>query len=103
MHLRGAAFDFDIAGENGQVETLLRVKPYRFNWQMNYVLKKPRPLAKGTVLRWTGYFDNSANNPFNPDPSAEVTWGEHTRDEMMIGFFEIAVDPDMDKQRYFAR
>jgi hypothetical protein len=103
MHLRGVAFDFDITGENGRVETLLRVKPYRFDWQLNYILKQPRLLAKGTVLRWTGYFDNSANNPLNPDPSAEVTWGERTSDEMMIGFFDVAVDPDVDKQRFFAR
>jgi hypothetical protein len=103
MHLRGAAFDFDIAGENGRLETLLRVRPFRFNWQLNYVLKQPRLLAKGTVLKWTGYFDNSANNPFNPDPSAEVTWGERTSDEMMIGFFDVAVDAGVDKQSYFAR
>jgi hypothetical protein len=103
MHLRGVAFDFDLVGANGYVETLLKVKPYRFDWQLNYVLKTPRFLAKGTRLRWTGYFDNSANNPFNPDPSAEVTWGEQSWDEMMIGFFDVAVDPDTDKNRFFVR
>jgi hypothetical protein len=103
MHLRGAAFDYDIVGPNGQIETLLRVKPYRFDWQLNYVLTTPRVLLKGTILRWTGYFDNSRNNPFNPDPAAEVTWGEQSREEMMIGFFDVAVDPDIDKHRYFDR
>jgi hypothetical protein len=101
MHLRGAAFDFDIIGPNGYVETLLRVKPYNFYWQLNYILKTPRMLLKGTRLRWTGYFDNSANNPNNPDPAAEVTWGEQSWDEMMIGFFDVAVDTAIDKQRYF--
>jgi len=103
MHLRGSAFEFDIVGPKGFVETLLLVKPYDFNWQLNYVLKSPRLLRKGTTLRWTGYFDNSANNPANPDPTAEVTWGEQSWDEMMIGFFDIAVDPHVTKQDYFVR
>lgn len=103
MHLRGSAFEFDIVGPRGYVDTLLRVKPYDFNWQLNYVLKTPRLLRKGTTLRWTGYFDNSPNNPANPDPSAEVTWGEQSWDEMMIGFFDVAVDPEMTKQDYFVR
>ena len=103
MHIRGSAFDFDIAGPKGYLETLLRVRAYNFNWQLNYVLKTPRALRKGTVLRWTGYFDNSSNNPANPDPSAEVVWGEQSQDEMMIGFFDVAVDPDMTKSDYFLR
>jgi hypothetical protein len=103
MHLRGAAFDFDLLSADGTVETLLKVKPYSFNWQLNYLLKTPRMLTKGAILRWTGYFDNSANNPYNPDPTAEVVWGEQSSDEMMIGFFDVAVDPGVDKRRYFTR
>jgi hypothetical protein len=103
MHLRGAAFEFDIVGPGGQVETLLKVKRYNFNWQLSYVLKTPRGLSKGTRLRWTGYFDNSANNPYNPDPTAEVTWGEQSWEEMMIGFFDVAVDPGVDKRAFFVR
>jgi hypothetical protein len=103
MHLRGSAFDFDIAGPHGHVETLLRVRPYDFYWQLNYVLKTPRLLPKGTVLRWTGYFDNSPNNPRNPDPTAEVTWGEQSWQEMMIGFFDVAVDPQLTKRDFFVR
>lgn len=103
MHLRGAAFDFEILGAKGQSEILLKVKPYHFHWQLNYILATPRLLPKGSVLRWTGYFDNSANNPHNPDPTAEVTWGEQSWDEMMIGFFDVAVDPNLDKRSYFKR
>lgn len=103
MHLRGVAFDFETIGPNGRIETLLRVKPYKFDWQLNYVLKQPRLLPKGTLLRWTGHFDNSPNNPMNPDPAAEVRWGEQTQDEMMIGFFDVAVEPGIDKQAFFAR
>jgi hypothetical protein len=103
MHLRGTRFDFDIVGPGGYHETILKVKPYNFNWQLNYILATPRLLRKGTRLRWTGYFDNSANNPSNPDPSAEVVWGEQSWDEMMIGFFDVAVDPAVNKQDYFVR
>ena len=103
MHLRGSEFNFDIMPPGGHLETLLRVKPFDFYWQLNYVLKKPRLLRKGTVLRWTGHFDNSVNNPRNPDPSAEVTWGEQSFDEMMIGFFDVAVDPGVSKEDFFVR
>jgi hypothetical protein len=103
MHLRGAGFDFDVVEPNGRVETLLKVRPYRFDWQLNYVLKRPRMLSKGTRLRWTGYFDNSPNNPYNPDPAAEVRWGEQSWEEMMIGFFDVAVEAGVDKQTFFAR
>ena len=103
MHLRGSALEFDLIRGHGQVETLLRVKPYDFYWQLNYILKTPRFLPKGTVLRWTGYFDNSANNPRNPDPAAEVTWGEQSWEEMMIGFFDVAVDPELTKRDFFVR
>jgi len=85
------------------VETLLKVKPYRFDWQLHDVLKTPRLLRNGTVLRWTRTFDNSTNNLYNPDPSAEVRWGEQSWDEMMIDFFEVAVEPVVEKQTFFAR
>lgn len=103
MHLRGVAFDFDIVGERGRVENLLRVRPFDFYWQLTYWLKTPRLLPKGTRLRFTGYFDNSANNPRNPNPADTVHWGEQSWEEMMIGFFDIAVDPEVDKKSFFVR
>jgi hypothetical protein len=103
MHLRGSAFEYQIAGDGGRVETLLRVKPYDFFWQLSYELQTPRLLRAGTRLLWVGYFDNSADNPKNPDPTAEVSWGEQSREEMMIGFFDIAVPGDIDKTTFFVR
>lgn len=103
MHLRGSAFEYQIAGPNGYMETLLLVKPYDFYWQLSYRLKTPRLLRRGTKLMFTGYFDNSPDNPRNPDPSAEVTWGEQSSQEMMIGFFDVAVDPNLDKRSFFVR
>lgn len=103
MHLRGKGFEYLIDRGNGQIETLLKVNHYNFNWQLNYRLATPRPLRAGTRLLWVGYFDNSANNARNPDPTAEVRFGEQSWEEMMIGFFDVAVDPSIDKQRFFER
>ena len=60
-------------------------------------------LKKGTRLEWMAWFDNSANNPRNPDPSAEVGYGQQSWDEMMIGFFDVAVPVEMGKTDYFVR
>jgi hypothetical protein len=48
-------------------------------------------LPRGTRIEAIGVFDNSANNPANPNPSAMVFWGPQSWDEMMIGWFDVAV------------
>ncbi len=101
MHLRGVAFEYEILGGEGRVETLLRVKPYDYFWQLDYRLAAPRVLPAGTRLRATGWYDNSRGNPRNPDPEAEVGYGEQAWEEMMIGFFDVAVDPALDKRALF--
>jgi len=68
------------------------VPKYDFNWQPYYYLEAPKVLPKGTRIEATSYFDNSPNNRFNPDPSATVTWGPQSWDEMMISWLDIAVD-----------
>jgi len=103
MHLRGKGFEYLIHGPNGAVETLLKVSRYDFAWQINYRLVEPRLLKAGTHLEWVGYFDNSPNNPRNPDPSAEVHFGEQSWQEMMIGFFDVIVEADVSKTRFFER
>jgi len=103
MHLRGKAFEYLITEPGGHVETLLKVNHYDSQWQLNYKLAQPRLLKAGTHLTWVGYFDNSANNPANPDPTAEVRYGEQIWNEMMIGFFDVVVDADIDKQKFFQR
>jgi hypothetical protein len=103
LHLRGKAAEYEIVEPGGRIETLLRVAPYDFYWQLNYVLAQPRLLSAGTRLRVTAWYDNSPNNPRNPDPAAEVVYGERSSDEMMIGFFDVAVDPALDKPAFFRR
>jgi len=102
MHLRGKRFEYAIVRPDGSLEPLLRVN-YHFHWQLSYRLAEPRLLQAGTTLRATAWYDNSRNNPHNPDPGATVTWGDQTYQEMMVGFFDVAVPATMDKQQFFVR
>ncbi len=103
MHLRGKTFEYNIVEPGGEVRTLLRIPHYNFYWQLSYRLAEPMPLKAGTILQAVATFDNSKNNPHNPDPDSAVTWGEQTWAEMMVGFFDLAVDPSVDKQEFFVR
>jgi len=102
MHLRGKRFEYNIVHADGTVETLLQVN-YDFHWQLSYRLAEPRFLKAGTKLQAVAWFDNSENNPHNPDPDAMVKWGDQTRDEMMVGFFDVAVPAEVDKRQFFVR
>jgi len=110
MHLRGKRFEYNLihreknsdARQDQEVETLLDVH-YHFHWQMSYRLAEPRSLKAGAELQAVAWFDNSRDNPHNPDPEAAVRWGEQTYDEMMIGFFDVAVAANLDKKNYFIR
>jgi hypothetical protein len=102
MHLRGKKFEYNIVHPDGSRETLLRVN-YDFYWQLSYRLAEPRLLKAGTTLQAIAWYDNSRNNPHNPDPNAAVQWGDQTYNEMMVGFFDVAVPAGMDKQRFFQR
>lgn len=102
MHLRGKSFEYNIS-DNGKVTTLLRIPNYNFYWQLSYRLAEPIALKAGTTIEAVGTFDNSKNNPHNPDPDSAVTWGEQTWEEMMVGFFDVAVDPSIDKLTFFIR
>lgn len=103
MHLRGRSFEYSLVGPGGRFETLLKVPDYDFRWQMDYRLAQPRLVRAGERLQVEARFDNSGNNARNPDPSAEVTWGEQSWQEMMIGFFDVAVDVGVSKEEFFRR
>ena len=110
MHLRGKEFQYNIIRKptspnerpDQEIEPLLDVH-YHFHWQMSYRLVQPRLLKAGTELQAVAWYDNSRDNPHNPDPDAAVRWGEQTYDEMMVGFFDVAVPANVDKQSYFIR
>jgi Copper type II ascorbate-dependent monooxygenase, C-terminal domain len=100
MHLRGKSFEYNIVHADGRVETLLRVN-YHFHWQLSYRLAQPLFLKAGTRLQAVAWFDNSDENPHNPDPNKAVTWGGQTYEEMMVGFFDVAVPANVDKEQFF--
>ncbi|REK12544.1 MAG: thiol-disulfide isomerase [Planctomycetota bacterium] len=87
MHLRGKSFRYELELPDGTRELLLDVPRYDFNWQLWYLFDEPKLVPKGSRMVCTAYFDNSADNPANPDPSQTVNWGEQTWDEMMFGFY----------------
>jgi hypothetical protein len=92
LHVRGKSFQFRAVYPDGTTEILLDIPKYDFNWQPYYYLETPKVLPRGTRIETTAYYDNSPNNPFNPDPSATILWGPQTWDEMMIGWFDVAVE-----------
>ncbi len=89
MHLRGKSFRL-FAEREGHRETWLDVPAYDFNWQHNYAYLQPPSLDDVERLSFEARFDNSAGNPFNPDPSATVTWGDQTWEEMAVVFLDVA-------------
>jgi hypothetical protein len=91
MHLRGKSFSYEAVYPSGQRETMLDVPQYDFNWQTSYRLAEPKPLPPGTRMHCVAHFDNSESNLNNPNPKATVRWGDQTWNEMMIGYFDIAV------------
>jgi hypothetical protein len=90
MHVRGKAFQFRAVYPTGETEILLDVPRFDFNWQPYYYLETPKIMPKGTRIEVTAAYDNSPNNPFNPNPATTVFWGPQTWDEMMIGWFDVA-------------
>src|SRR5262245_20096283 len=88
MHFRGKSFRFTANYPNGTREILLDVPRYDFNWQHTYRLAKPKVLPEGTLLKCVAYYDNSQDNPSNPDPSSPVKWGEQSWEEMMVGYVD---------------
>jgi peroxiredoxin len=99
MHLRGKSFKYEAFYPDGKQEVLLDVPQYDFNWQNGYSLAEPKRMPAGTRIHCTAHFDNSEDNLANPDPTARVRWGDQTWEEMMIGYFDMALaDQDLTKE-----
>jgi peroxiredoxin len=88
MHLRGKAFSYEAVYPDGSKEILLDIPKYDFNWQSAYRLAQPKTMPAGTKIHCVAHFDNSKNNPANPDPTKPVVWGDQTWEEMMIGWID---------------
>jgi thiol-disulfide isomerase/thioredoxin len=86
MHWRGKDYQYEVIYPDGKKEMLLSVPRYDFNWQNVYRFKEPLKVPKDTRIHSVAHWDNSANNPFNPDPTKPVQFGLQTWEEMMVGF-----------------
>lgn len=90
MHVRGKAARFDLEYPDGRKETILNVPRYDFNWQLWYDTAVKIP--KGTTMRVYAWYDNSANNKFNPNPNAIVYYGDQTWEEMHFPSYGLVLD-----------
>jgi hypothetical protein len=95
MHLRGKDFRYVLEYPDGHSQILLDVPNWDFNWQLRYEFAEPILVPKGSILRCTAHYDNSAENLANPDPTKTVRFGDQTWEEMMFGFYA-SIDPKED-------
>jgi len=91
-HLRGKSWEYRLIYPDGRSEVVLTVPHYDFNWQTYYIYSKPLAVPKGSRLEATAHYDNSVNNPSNPDPKIDVRWGEQTWQEMQYTGITYYVD-----------
>lgn len=98
MHFRGKSMKTEAIYPDGRHELIFDVPKYDFRWQETYFLKQQYYMPKGTKLVTTAYFDNSSNNPLNPDPSKAIRWGEPSTEEMMGFWLAYAEDVPSAKQ-----
>ncbi len=101
MHLRGKDFEYRVVYPTGESEVLLKVPNYSFSWQLIYRPTKDLVIPKGSRIECTAHYDNSANNPNNPDPAKTVKYGDQSWEEMMFGFFDVAIAADQDVQSIY--
>ncbi len=96
-HLRGRAARFTAHYPDGGTEILLSVPKYDFNWQPLYVLNPSKLIPAGSRIVLDMSWDNSAQNPANPDPTQVVHWGDQTWEEMNVGWFRFREADDADR------
>ena len=98
MHVRGKEYELRLAYPSGETETVFKGK-FDFNWQLGYYYEKPIVLPKGTRLIGISHFDNSPNNPFNPDAAKEVRWGFQNWEEMSNAFLGLVFDASLNPKQ----
>jgi mono/diheme cytochrome c family protein len=108
-HSRGYATRLTVRYPDGREEILHNQPIYDFNWQREYVFKDWLPIPKGSIMIADYIFDNSVNNKSNPDPKANVLFGEQTFEEMLFTYLHYKIvgesieHPKDDVQREITR
>jgi len=97
---------------DGTKKTLIHIPQWNLNWQAVYRYAEPVRLPKGTTISLRYTYDNSDENPMNPNhPPAQVRGGNRSSDEMChlwlqvlpVNFDAANGDPRMDLQEALAR
>ena len=91
-HLHGKSWEYRLVTPDGQSTIVLAVPKYDFNWQTYYAFAQPLKVPKGARLEATAHYDNSTANRSNPDPTAQVRWGDQTWQEMQYSGITYTVD-----------
>ncbi|MEO7649537.1 MAG: ascorbate-dependent monooxygenase [Bryobacteraceae bacterium] len=93
MHLLGRTIRVEVKDSNGEVRPMINIDNWDFNWQGFYTFTEPVALPANSTVRLVATYDNSANNPKNPNnPLVPVEWGERTTDEMALAFLGVVFD-----------
>jgi hypothetical protein len=103
MHMRGKDMTLRFEYPTGESETMLSVPNYSYLWQTIYYEKEPLKIPRNTKVHVTAHWDNSANNPLNPDPAATVRWGDQSWDEMLVPFVGVLVERDADPKKVLSQ
>jgi hypothetical protein len=98
MHVRGKDYELRMILPNGETRTVFK-GIFDFNWQISYNFAEPILMPKGTRLVGISHFDNSPNNPFNPDHAKEVHWGFQNWEEMSNCFMGLVFNSDLDPKK----
>ncbi len=85
MHFRGKSMRFYADYPDGSREELINIARYNYNWQLSYTFAEPKFVPEGTKITAVAAWDNSAQNPANPNPDRNVDWGNESWDEMFFG------------------
>ena len=99
MHLRGVASSAFIADSLGDGFKKIFSTSYNFNFQSRYYFTSPVRIQKGSAIKCVNWFDNSSDNPINPDPKQIVVWGPNTENEMsgcVLSFIHPASKPPLE-------
>jgi hypothetical protein len=84
-HLLNEKYLVYVVHPNGDTSNLIKIDDWDFNWQGSYNFRNYIVLEPGSTIHVYATYDNTANNPSNPNqPPKFVTWGEKTTDEMLF-------------------
>jgi mono/diheme cytochrome c family protein len=104
FHLRGKAMQVEAILPDGSRQIVSYVGNFNFNWMTNYIYADDAApvFPKGTVFHVSAWYDNTKNNPTNPDPEQWVGYGDRTVDEMAHAWMNVVYLDDAEYKALLA-